>query len=191
MTTLRAGSSIECMMSRAILFAAILVPLTATIAVASEQFPEGWTTASPRDELRPEFSYSATGGRSAKGALVIEHDEREGLDGRWTKTFEVAGGRHFRFQAFRRTTDVKTPRQSALVQITWQNDKGELVPYDHQVVDFYRNGKTSLARPEFPIQERALVLKQARSQQIFGRSSGGGPPCDASADSDSCLRWRL
>ena len=157
MTTHRSGFSIGCMVSRTILFVAILVPMTGTIAVASELFPAGWTTASPRDELRPEFSYSATGGRSGKGAFVIEHDQRAGLDGRWTKTFEVVGGKHFRFLAFSRTANVKTPRQSALVKITWQNDKGELVPYDHQVVDFYRNGNTSLARPEFPIQERVLA----------------------------------
>jgi predicted amidohydrolase len=142
------------MASRTILFLAILVPTT--VAIASEELPDGWTTASPRDELRPEFSYLAKGGHDGKGGLVIEHDGREGLDGRWTKTFDVAGGKYFRFRATRRTTDVKTPRQSALVQITWQNDQGQLVPYDHQVVDFYRNGKSSLARPEFPIQERDL-----------------------------------
>ena len=67
MTTFRAGSFSEGKVSRTILLAAILVPMTGTIVVASEQFPEGWTTASPRDELRPEFSYSATGGRSGKG----------------------------------------------------------------------------------------------------------------------------
>jgi len=130
--------------------------MTGANAIAAESPPEGWTTVSPRDELRPEFSYLAKGGRSGRGAHIIEHDQREGLDGRWTKTFAVAGGDYFRFQAFRRTTAVKTPRQSALVQITWQNDKGELVPYDHKVVDFYRNGKSSLARPEFPIQERDM-----------------------------------
>jgi predicted amidohydrolase len=31
-----------------------------------------------------------------------------------------------------------------------------MVHYDHKVVDFYRNGAASLARPEYPIQERAV-----------------------------------
>jgi predicted amidohydrolase len=116
--------------------------------------PDGWTTAAPRDEIRPDFTYSPDGGRDGKGCLIISHDEREGLDGRWEKTFSVERGKHYRFQAFRQTTNVKSPRQSALVQLTWQDDQGRSVPYDHQVVDFYRRGGTSMARPEYPISER-------------------------------------
>lgn len=156
MTTLRFGCSASRVGSLTGLLSTVLV-LTVVLPVrASEGVPEGWTTTAPRDELKPDFSYSATGGWSGKGAFMIEHDQRAGLDGRWTRTFPVAGGKYFRFQAYRHTTDVKTPRQSALVQITWQDDKGQLVPYDHQVVDFYRNGAASFARPEFPIQEREV-----------------------------------
>ena len=121
---------------------------------ASDPHPDGWTTAAPRDEIRPDFAYSTDGGRSGKGCFVIEHDKREGLDGRWTKTTSIEGGKYYRFQAFRQTRNVKSPRQSALVQITWQDDQGKQVPYDHQVVDYYRRGGTSMARPEYPINER-------------------------------------
>ncbi len=124
-------------------------------AAASETYPDGWSTAAPRDEIRPDFAYSPDGGRDGKGCFIIEHDDREGLDGRWTKTVAIEGGKYYRFRAYRRVTDVKSPRQSALVQLTWQNDKGQMVPYDRQVVDFYRNGRASMARPEFPIRERA------------------------------------
>src|SRR5262249_35188064 len=36
--------------------------------------PGGWTTSTPREELRPRFSYEANGGRDGKGALVIDAD---------------------------------------------------------------------------------------------------------------------
>ena len=53
--------------------------------------PDGWTTAAPRDEIRPKFAYDARGGRDGKGAFVITADGREGLDGWWTKTIAVRG----------------------------------------------------------------------------------------------------
>src|SRR4051794_37426253 len=56
--------------------------------------PDGWTTAAPRDEIRPAFAYEADGGPDGKGAFVVQHDRREGLDGWWTKTFPVSGGKY-------------------------------------------------------------------------------------------------
>ena len=145
--------------------AAILCCTAASHIAASDQEPEGWTTASPRDELRPDFAYLPDGGYEGKSRFVIEHDEREGLDGRWTKTLPVKGGEYYQFQAFRRTKNVQSTRQSALIQITWQDDEGRLVPYDQKVVDFYRNGGVSMARPEFPIHTR----KEAGGwTQVFG-----------------------
>lgn len=123
-------------------------------AAEDDPKPEGWSTKAPRDEIRPEFAYLADGGREGSECYVIEHDAREGLDGCWTRSFPIVGGKYYRFRVFRRTTDVKSPRQSALVQLTWQDDKGRLVPYDDKVVDFYRRGGASMARPEFPIGER-------------------------------------
>src|SRR5262245_53316232 len=61
------------------------------------QAPEGWKTASPHEEVRPDFAYQADGGRSGKGVFVIQHDGREGLDGYWMKTFPVTGGQFYRF----------------------------------------------------------------------------------------------
>src|SRR5688500_14121594 len=55
----------------------------------------GWSPASPRDELRPRFELSPTGGPGGGPCLVIESDSREGLDGCWTRTFPVTGGRHY------------------------------------------------------------------------------------------------
>src|SRR4051812_7454114 len=72
-------------------------------AASSAGAPDGWTTGAHRDEVRPAFAFDSQGGRANKGALVIRHDEREGLDGWWTKTFPVQGGQYYRFESFRKT----------------------------------------------------------------------------------------
>src|SRR5262245_31150570 len=64
--------------------------------------PAGWTMASPRDEIRPQFSYTPDGGRSGKGCFVITGDQREGTTGHWTRTFSIEGGQHYRFVAWRK-----------------------------------------------------------------------------------------
>ena len=38
---------------------------------ALDQLPAGWETASPRDEIRPAFSYDPTGGPKKDGAFII------------------------------------------------------------------------------------------------------------------------
>jgi predicted amidohydrolase len=92
--------------------------------------PEGWHTAAPREEIRPAFAYQERGGHADKGSLVIQHDGREGLDGFWTRTFQVEGGQYYDFHAFRKTEGVAIPRRSAVVRLLWQDDKGRHVLRD-------------------------------------------------------------
>ncbi|MDB5391575.1 MAG: ramA 5 [Planctomycetaceae bacterium] len=100
-------------------------------AEKSRGAPEGWTSGSPREEIRPELNFESTGGRDGKGRFVIQHDEREGLHGFWIKTFEVKGGKYYRFQAWRSvSSQVTTPRQSASVRILWRDAQGHAVPQD-------------------------------------------------------------
>ena len=80
--------------------------VTAVAARGEGGAPDGWTISTPRDELRPKFSFSAHGGRDGKGSFVIAADEREGLDGWWTKTVPVKGGMHYRFHAARKVDHV-------------------------------------------------------------------------------------
>src|SRR5439155_16040904 len=75
---------------------------------AVRETPGGWTTAAPRDEIRPEFSFKPHAGRTGSGSLIIEADGREGLDGYWTRTFPVQGGHYYQFQAFRKTSNVES-----------------------------------------------------------------------------------
>src|SRR5688500_4771694 len=72
----------------------------------------GWTPTAPRDEIRPQFQQTDTGGKSGHGALAIRAEAREGLHGWWQKTFPVNAGRHYRFSAWRRTENVAVPRRS-------------------------------------------------------------------------------
>jgi predicted amidohydrolase len=92
--------------------------------------PSGWQCAAPREEIRPEFAYETDGGRNGKGRLIIQHDSREGLDGFWTKTFPITGGTFYRFEAFRRTEGIVSPRRNAVVRLLWQDEKGNKVSRD-------------------------------------------------------------
>jgi predicted amidohydrolase len=122
-------------------------------AHGGETTPDGWQTSAPRDEIRPAFSYIPTGGRDGKGSLVITADRREGLDGRWTKTLPVQGGRTYRFHAAYRSDNVTTPRRSAVARILWQDEKGAPPPNDGPGVSGYLIGWVATAEPEYPGEE--------------------------------------
>ena len=77
----------------------------------------GWKPFSPRDEIRPNFAVEESGGPDGSGGLVILHDEREGLDGAWKKTYEVEGGSYHRIRAFAKTSGVANPRYHTYVEL--------------------------------------------------------------------------
>ena len=89
-----------------------------------------WQPAAPRDEIRPTFAFDSGGGPDGEGALVIQADEREGLDGWWSKAFAITGGRHYRFLARYRAHNVQVPRRSILAKFDWRNESGEPVLTD-------------------------------------------------------------
>jgi predicted amidohydrolase len=112
--------------------------------------PHGWTAAAPREEISPAFTYEATGGADGRGAFVITAAPREGLDGYWTKTCSVSGGRHYRFQAFYQARHVAVPRRSVVVKLHWRDAQGKRVPLDEPAVTGYLRGATAQAETEFP-----------------------------------------
>jgi predicted amidohydrolase len=139
---------------------ASLVFLTALLAAPAPRddpsaAPDGWRTQAQRDEVRPTFAYEPRGGRDGKGAFVIAHDRREGLDGFWARTFPVHGGRFYRFHAVRKVQHVQVPRHSAVVRILWRDDRGKPVPRDTPAVNYYARGATPRAEPEQP-QDREM-----------------------------------
>ncbi len=97
---------------------------------------DGWQATAPREELHPHFASSREGGPSGRGSLLITHDDREGLDGWFEKSFPVQGGEWYRFQCVRQTTAVAEARRSTLVRILWQDEAGKGVhldvPSEHQ-----------------------------------------------------------
>lgn len=123
----------------------------AMVVHAQSSAPEGWFSAAPRDEVKPQFFYNAKSGKDGKGAFLIVTDEREGLDGYWTKTFSATGGKSYRFAALRKISNVASPRRSVVVRLLWQDDKGKSVLMDGPVVSGYLRGAAAVAEPEYPM----------------------------------------
>ena len=120
----------------------------AAVVLAAEP-PPGWTTGAPRDEIKPSFAFDAHG-RGSSGALMIAADDRPGLAGWWQKTFDVTGGKHYRFEAWRKTKNIETPRRTALVRVLWQDDQGQPVTHEEVSDAPYAPGKKPRAEPEYP-----------------------------------------
>lgn len=112
---------------------------------------EGWTTAAPRDEIKPEFSLLESGGQDGLGVLLIKADQRPGLMGWWQKTVPVEGATFYRFQAFRKCKNVSNPRRSVNVRLNWLDENGKMAYRDLPVIGPYHPpGKPDLSTGEFP-----------------------------------------
>ena len=122
-----------------------------THLLASEA-PEGWSTASPRDEIKPRFAYELEGGPTRKGSFVIESDAREGLMGKWTKTFLVKGGEHYAFGVLRKMTGADSPRRAGVARVLWRDAKGKSVRHDEPSFASYLPGEKPVAEPEYPLE---------------------------------------
>ncbi|MHC4176164.1 MAG: carbon-nitrogen hydrolase family protein, partial [Planctomycetota bacterium] len=126
----RRNSTMRCVtfsITTAVACFAVVVAATTTASAAVLELP-GWRLFSPRDEIRPDVAISPTGGPDGLGGLVIRHDDREGLDGAWARTFEVEGGRHYRITAHARTTGVANPRHNTYAELLFHDADGDLVP---------------------------------------------------------------
>jgi len=117
---------------------------------SAEAAPDGWSPVSPRDEIRPVYSFEPAGGPDGRSCLVIKADGRDGLDGCWQKTFPVVGGKHYRFTARYRAEGVAVPRRSISAEIYWQDAKGRKVPRDEPAVTNFLRGAKPTAETEFP-----------------------------------------
>src|SRR4051794_3053310 len=67
----------------------------AASADATPALQKDWKSGAPRDEIRPEFAIEASGGPERRGCLVIRTGARDGLDGWWSRTFPIVGGKHY------------------------------------------------------------------------------------------------
>lgn len=112
--------------------------------------PEGWSTATPRDELKPEFHFEPKGGPNKSGSWMIETDAREGLHGFWAKPVAIEGGHFYAFHALRRVKNVSTPRRCAVARILWQDAQGKSVLTEEKTVTDVLQGFAAGAEPEYP-----------------------------------------
>lgn len=111
---------------------------------------EGWSAAAPRDEIRPAFRVDPRGGPHGEPAFGIDADDREGLDGYWTKSFPITGGKYYRFHCIRKLDGAAVPRRSALVRVLWHDDNGKQVARDEPAPDGYRKGHAGTMEAEHP-----------------------------------------
>ncbi|MEO1982747.1 MAG: carbon-nitrogen hydrolase family protein [Fuerstiella sp.] len=128
---------------------ALFVSLCAATSVFAGDL--NWSAETPRDEIRPVFRQAEE--FTEKGTrLVINADDREGLNGWWTTTLPVQGRQHFRFSVKRQTTGMSDAeiRRAAVVRLLWENAKGGPVVRDEPTFSSYRPGEKPRAEPEFP-----------------------------------------
>ncbi len=133
-------------------FAALLITCTLPASAdPTNQTNKTWTAEASRDEIRPSFDSIADGGHNNTQRLVIKHDQREGLDGYWSRRFPVTGGQHYRFEAFRKVSAVALPRHSATVRLLWEDENGKPVQNDRgPVADDMRSAGNGILRAEHP-----------------------------------------
>jgi predicted amidohydrolase len=174
-----------------VLSASLLVG--AGIALArGEALPDGWSTASPRDEIRPAFSYDPSGGPNRKGALVIRTDQREGLQGRWLRTFPVYGGKHYRFSALRRAKHVESPRRAAVARVTWTDDQGRQVSRDEPSPASYQPGEVPRSEPEYPTDGAEVApgwVEVAATYRVPARATRALVELEMRWAPDATLEW--
>ena len=129
--------------------AAISGQIGRSATTQDREAPDGWSTASPRDEIRPEFRFES-GGTGGPGRLLIRSGGLEGAAGCWRKTFPVVGGKSYRFQAHYLARGVALPRRSVVAEVHWQDDEGRKVLLDQPTVAGYLRGSKGFAETEFP-----------------------------------------
>ena len=122
----------------------------AAMATAAD-VPEGWTTAAPREEIKPVFAFDPQAGPDHRGCFIIESDAREGLVGRWTKTFPVRGGQHYRFNALRQLTGGDCARRTCVARVLWRDEKDKPVYHDEPSLASYAPGQKPRAESEYPM----------------------------------------
>ena len=139
-------------LTRLALGCATLLIAAGASAAPSAKSPDGWEAVSPREEIRPAFSFDPDGGPGKRGSLVIKADGRQGLHGYWVRSFPVSGGKFYRFSALRKAGSVEVPRRSVVARVLWQNDQGRGVNTEEPVASRYLTGwkGPAAAEPEYP-----------------------------------------
>ena len=115
----------------------ISLMLIATFAVTAAAEQQGWSKDAPRDEMHPKYAERI----DAQGRLILSLTAvgRPDIDGAWVKYFPVHADQHYQFTTQRKTSQVASPRRSAIVKLTWLDADENLL-----------SGPQDLHRPEYP-----------------------------------------
>jgi len=187
----------------------LVIALTATASIADDRQPEdapdGWTAESPRDEIRPHFSWESDGGPDGHGCFVMVATGKSENMGQWMRTFPVVGGQHVSFRAMCKTDGIESPRRNTMVRITWQDDRGNLVPMglgDHLSLNTSASRLSQKAASDSSVQAKpkAAWLTNAYYEFPPDRSTTAEgwtevadvylvPPTATQAKIELCLRW--
>ena len=127
-----------------------ILALGAVSSIAADA-PDGWSTASPREEIQPRFAFDPRGGPDGRGSFVIESGPREGLMGKWMKTFPVKGGQHYRFGVQRKYEGADSARRAGVARVLWCDARGKPVLHDEPSYASYQPGQKPRAEPEYPM----------------------------------------
>ena len=136
------------MRSQSLLTVLALLALPVSLKADDDAF-DGWQPESPRQEIRPDFRFTASAGGTSK-VLTIASDGRNGLMGAFTKTLPVTGGSYYRFSVQRQSVGIDVIRRSGTVRLLWMDGKGRRVTRDKPSYASYRPGEKPRAEPEFP-----------------------------------------
>jgi predicted amidohydrolase len=128
----------------------VMILLASTTMASSGFAHDGWDARSARNEVRPKFSINESGGPNRNGSLIIDTSAQTGLDGHWAKTFNVQGGRWYRFHAQRRANGVDSPQRYVLARILWRDKQGRAVRRDGRGAHSYAPGEAPVSEPEYP-----------------------------------------
>jgi predicted amidohydrolase len=145
---------------------------------------DGWATAWPREEIRPEFSFDRHGGPGGAGSLTISADARDGLDGWWHKSFPIKGGAYYSFRVFRQVRTVAAPRRSAVARILWRDAQGHAVYHDQPGATSYAPSEPPLAEPEYPSDKGTDAQGWAEVADVYQ-----APSKATHAIVELCFRW--
>lgn len=136
---------------------------------------EGWFTESPRAEISPHFSIGDA------GEFVATSDARIPSQGQWVKIFPLEGKGFCRFTIQRKTDAIPHARRSAVVKLTFTDDKGGLVQDGDDKArpvypaDLETQGAWTTLRGTYPVPARAT---RARVELELRWAPGGS------------IRWR-
>ena len=152
---------------------------------------DGWVAGAVRDEIRPKFAHEPQGGPDGHAALVIQADNREGLDGFWKRDFAVIGGKSYRFRASYRATRVVVPRLSVVAELRWRDAKGREVPRDEPSPSGYLRARPPWLRPSSPRRGRPTSMAGPRSPITIRppRGDAGNRRVALAVGADAEVRW--